>query len=40
MTAFLENVDEKYGNVESCVKRLLGFEDGDIAAIRANLTAD
>lgn len=37
MTAFLENIDEKYGTIEECVKVLFEFDDEEIQTIKANL---
>lgn len=37
MAAFLENIDEKYGGVESCVKSLFDFDDNDIEKIKRSL---
>lgn len=38
MAAFLENIDEKYGSVEECVKRLFGFGNGDVKTIKMNIS--
>lgn len=40
MAAFLENIDEEYGGVESCVKSLFDFEDEDVETIKRNLAAE
>lgn len=39
MSAFLENVEAKYGNVSACVKQLFDFDDGDVELICANMQA-
>lgn len=37
--AFLESIEEKYGDIENCVKQLFDLDNGDVASIRANLAS-
>lgn len=37
MTDFLEIVEEKYGSVEGCVKKLFEFGDENVEVIKKNL---
>ena len=40
MRAFLEDMEEKYGDVAAYVKQFFGCQDGDLEKIRGHLQTD